>query len=203
MFKDIIEKRLEEKGNLKYSLVYVPEGNKPDYDTTYYSKNDDSTDDDNETLHLIDEYTSVVRDTSPTTTVKRFVSGSSDRDGVLKDVAEGTLEVLTSMKCLDEGVDVPRSEFAVFCASTGNPRQFIQRRGRILRTHPDKPFAVIHDLVVAPCMDQEDIDSYNVEKKLIDSELRRVRDFARLSLNFAESEKVLHDVIKYYNLSIF
>ena len=203
IFKEIIENRLTEKGNLKYSLIYVPEGNKPDNDTISYALNDDTSDDDNETLRLIDEYTKVVKDTSPKTTVKRFISGSSDRDSVLKDFADGTLEVLTSMKCLDEGVDVPRSEFAVFCASTGNPRQFIQRRGRILRKHPDKPFAVIHDLVVAPCMDHDDIDSFKAEQKLIDSELRRVRDFAKLSLNFADSEKALHDVVKYYNLSIF
>ena len=65
----------------------------------------------------------------------------------------GDIEVLTSMKCLDEGVDVPRSELAIFCASTGNPRQFIQRRGRILRKHPDKHIAIIHDLVVAPEFD--------------------------------------------------
>ncbi|MDQ9831353.1 helicase-related protein, partial [Acinetobacter baumannii] len=74
--------------------------------------------------------------------------GVNERNLILDQFANGEIEVLTSMKCLDEGVDVPRSEMAIFCASTGNPRQFIQRRGRILRKHPDKHMAVIHDLVV-------------------------------------------------------
>ena len=80
----------------------------------------------------------------------QFTSESIDRDSMLSDFANGNIDVLTSMKCLDEGVDVPRSELAIFCASTGNPRQFIQRRGRVLRTHKDKRYAVIHDLVVIP-----------------------------------------------------
>lgn len=70
------------------------------------------------------------------------------------------------MKCLDEGVDVPRSELAIFCASTGNPRQFIQRRGRILRKHPDKHIAIIHDLVVAPEFDSTE-ENYNMERNLL------------------------------------
>lgn len=136
LFKQIIQERLEDKGNLKYTLVYVPEGNRPDDNSADIFDNKDVIDDDEETLHLIDEYTSVVKSATPSTTVKQFISGSNERDKILADFASGELEVLTSMKCLDEGVDVPRSELAIFCASTGNPRQFIQRRGRILRTHP-------------------------------------------------------------------
>ena len=49
------------------------------------------------------------------------------------------------MKCLDEGVDVPRTEIAIFCSSTGNPRQYVQRRGRVLRLHDDKEKAIIYD----------------------------------------------------------
>ena len=86
------------------------------------------------------------------------------------------------MKCLDEGVDVPRSEMAIFCASTGNPRQFIQRRGRILRKHPDKHMAVIHDLVVVPEINSEQ-ENYAMERNLLQSELKRVHDFAILSEN--------------------
>ena len=106
------------------------------------------------------------------------------------------------MKCLDEGVDVPRSELAIFCASTGNPRQFIQRRGRILRKHPDKHMAIIHDLVVAPEV-QMGTASFNLEKSLLSNELRRVKNFALLSENSIDSVTELDDVMRYYGLSMF
>ena len=106
------------------------------------------------------------------------------------------------MKCLDEGVDVPRSELAVFCASTGNPRQFIQRRGRILRNHPDKHRAEIHDLVVAPVINAGD-ECFSMEQSLLKSELKRVRDFATMSENADYAYSELEEVLSYYGLSLF
>lgn len=202
LFKQIIQERLEDKGNLKYTLVYVPEGNRPDDNSADIFDNKDVIDDDEETLHLIDEYTSVVKSATPSTTVKQFISGSNERDKILADFASGELEVLTSMKCLDEGVDVPRSELAIFCASTGNPRQFIQRRGRILRTHPEKHMATIHDMVVAPEIDVNS-DSYELEKRLLEGELKRVRNFASLSENIDFTVNELDNVLQYYNLTLF
>lgn len=106
------------------------------------------------------------------------------------------------MKCLDEGVDVPRSEMAIFCASTGNPRQFIQRRGRILRKHPDKHLAVIHDLVVAPEIGSG-LENYNMERSLLRGELKRVRDFAVMSENADYAYTELEEILSYYNLPLF
>ncbi|MCR4602554.1 MAG: DEAD/DEAH box helicase family protein [Prevotella sp.] len=199
-FKNIIEQRYEEKGNLKYTLVYVPEGLKPDSIADVYDSSD-VVEDDAEADKLIDEFTQIVMNVSTTTTVRKFVSGQKNRDTILEDFANGDLEVLTSMKCLDEGVDVPRSEMAIFCASTGNPRQFIQRRGRILRTHKDKKYAYIHDLVVVPDIGADCVD-YEMERKLILSELKRVRDFASLSRNLDYSYTVLEEVLKFYNIPL-
>lgn len=199
-FKRIIEERLEEKGNLKYTLIYVPEGEESEQETYPYAARDQIRSVDNE--HLIDQYTRIISETDERTTVREFTSESKDRDLMLKQFAAGDLEVLTSMKCLDEGVDVPRSEFAVFCSSTGNPRQFIQRRGRILRMHPDKHMAVIHDLVVAPIINSSNA-AINVERNLLASELKRVQNFALLSDNSSDSVIELEDVIRYYGLSIF
>lgn len=70
------------------------------------------------------------------------------------------------MKCLDEGVDIPRTEQAIFCSSTGNPRQFIQRRGRILRKHDEKRFAKIFDLVVIPKVAVHGL-GYDIERNLV------------------------------------
>ncbi len=202
LFKQIIQERFEQRGNLKYTLVYVPEGNRPDDNNADIYDTKDIIEDDEETGHLIDKYTEIVKQSSPHTTVKQFISGSSERDRMLADFASGELEVLTSMKCLDEGVDVPRSELAIFCASTGNPRQFIQRRGRILRMHPDKHMATIHDMVVAPEIDVNS-DCFEMEKRLLESELKRVRNFALLSENIDFTVNELDSVLQYYNLTIF
>ena len=202
IFEEIIKKRMLEKRTLKYTLVYVPEGNKPDTNEADVFDKKDVIEEDEDSLHLIDEYTRIVRDIDPHIIVRKFTSETSDRDSMLKDFAEGKIDVLTSMKCLDEGVDVPRSELAIFCSSTGNPRQFIQRRGRVLRTHKDKHVSVIHDLIVVPdnCFSEE---SFELEKNLVAGELKRVRDFALLSENLYDADRELHDVLNHYNLSIF
>lgn len=202
VFQQIAQQRMEEKGNLKYTLVYVPEGNKPDNFEADIFDQSDTIESDPETEHLIDDFTRIVRDMDSHIIVRQFTSESTDRDAMLKRFASGSIDVLTSMKCLDEGVDVPRSELAIFCASTGNPRQFIQRRGRVLRTHKDKRFAIIHDLIVIPdnVFDEE---CYVLEKSLVQSELRRVRDFALLSENLNDTDNELQEVLNHYNLSIF
>ena len=202
IFREIMEQRYREKGNLKYTLVYVPEGNHPDDYNADKFTDTDNVGDDFESDHIIDTYTEIVRNISPTTTVKKFTSGIKERSSILDDFATGKLEVLTSMKCLDEGVDVPRSELAVFCASTGNPRQFIQRRGRILRNHPDKHRAEIHDLVVAPVINAGD-ECFSMEQSLLKSELKRVRDFATMSENADYAYSELEEVLSYYGLSLF
>ena len=200
IFEVILKDRFIEKGNLKYTLVYVPEGNKPDATADIF-ENSDTLESDDESAHLIDRYTQIVCGISKTTTVKEFTSNSSDRAKILEDFATGKLEVLTSMKCLDEGVDVPRSEMAIFCASTGNPRQFVQRRGRILRKHKDKHRAVIHDLIVAPWISTAE-DSYKMERNMLETELKRVRDFASLSENADYTYTELEDITSYYNLTV-
>lgn len=199
-FKNIILERRKETGNLKYTLVYVPEGNEPEYETFNYVSKDNEKENDED--HLIDQYTRIISQVDDKVTVRKFTSDSKDKDEMLKQFAMGELDVLTSMKCLDEGVDVPRSEVAIFCSSTGNPRQFIQRRGRILRTHSDKHIAIIHDLVVAPKINSS-TESYNVERNLLKNELKRVQNFALLSDNSIDSIKELEDVIDFYGLSIF
>ena len=202
VFQEIVRQRITDKGNLKYTLIYVPEGNRPDNFEADIFEHTDIIASDPDTEHLIDDFTRIVRDMDSHIVVRQFTSESKDRDAMLKGFADGSIDVLTSMKCLDEGVDVPRSELAIFCASTGNPRQFIQRRGRVLRTHKDKKFAIIHDLIVIPdnVFDEE---CYALEKSLVQSELRRVRDFALLSENLNDTDNELNEVLNHYNLSIF
>ncbi|MDR1182301.1 MAG: DEAD/DEAH box helicase family protein [Bacteroidales bacterium] len=203
VFNNILKEYYNKKHNLKYTLVYVPEGNDPNdyFETDFYTEKD-KTETDNEAVHLIDVFTKAVRDIDNRTTVRQFVSGIVERDEILEQFAKGDIDVLTSMKCLDEGVDVPRAEFAIFCASTGNPRQFVQRRGRILRQHPDKQFAYIHDLVVIPEINPNS-DSYEMERSMLKKELERVDNFSLLSENSSHTLDVLLDTMNHYNLNLY
>lgn len=203
VFLKILQKYYQEKKSLKYTLIYVPEGNEPDEygETDSYTYND-AIPDDEESLHLIDVYTQIVKDISDEVTVKMFTSSSTNRDELLDMFAIGNLHVLTSMKCLDEGVDVPRAELAVFCASTGNPRQFIQRRGRILRKHKDKEYAYIHDLVVVPEVSIGN-NCFNMERNLLKEELKRVNNFAESSENSSHTIDILQNIMNYYKLNLY
>lgn len=201
-FKEIINDLYREKGNLKYTMIYAPEGVCPD--DSYYNVVDDrdEIEDSGDEIPLINLYTMLVAETNKYTTVEQFTARETDRDRILRDFANGVTDVLVAMKCLDEGVDVPRAENAIFCASTGNPRQFIQRRGRILRIHENKSMAYIHDLVVVPYVDY-DIESFNMERSLLKRELLRVSDFAKIATNSSYTENVLKEIIEYYELNLY
>ena len=202
-FGEVLKEQYKKMGNLKYTLIYVPEGNDPNdyFETDYFSKADE-IEDDSDAVRLIDVYTEKVKDIDKRTTVREFTSATTDREHILEQFATGEIDALTSMKCLDEGIDVPRSEFAIFCASTGNPRQFIQRRGRILRTHRQKQFAYIHDLVVIPEINPNS-ESYKMERSMLKKELERVKNFALLSENSSHTMNTLLDTMNYYNLNLY
>lgn len=195
VLKDILNQEFSERGELKYTLIYVPEGLEPNYDDI------DDFVEDQEDVNLIDEYTKAVSRTDSGIMVKQYTSKTNNRSQVIKDFQNGVVDVLTSMKCLDEGVDVPRSELAIFCSSSGNPRQFIQRRGRVLRNHPDKVMAVIHDLVVVPNIGED--ATFEMEKNMIKKELERVVDFSSLSLNKIDTYNELRKVLDHYNLNLY
>ena len=86
---------------------------------------------------------------------------------------------MVSIKCLDEGVDIPAVSHALILASSQNPRQFIQRRGRVLRKVPGKNLAVIHDAIVVPV----DLEHEPEQASLLRAEFVRAMEFADSALN--------------------
>jgi len=194
-FKDILRSEFGKRKNLKYTLVYVPEGIEATFEETDFSI---ETEDEN---RLINEYTKAISETDDSIMVKQFTANSTNRDEILKNFEESKIHVLASMKCLDEGVDVPRSELAIFCASTGNPRQFIQRRGRVLRLAEGKIHATIHDLVVVPEIDPSE-NNFEMERNLVKKELERVVDFANLAMNKTDTYETFKEILDYYDLNL-
>jgi len=132
--------------------------------------------------------------------VSRFTARENrhERKRILESFRLGGIDAMVAIKCLDEGIDVPACSTAYILASARDPRQFVQRRGRILRRSPGKDTATIHDFIVVMPEDRQESSSY--AKKLIRSELARVAEFASLSLNRAHSYEILEDYLNAYDL---
>lgn len=121
-----------------------------------------------------------------------------ERETLRHQFESGELQGLVAIRCLDEGVDIPAIKTAVILSSSGNPRQFIQRRGRVLRPHPGKERATIFDMIVLP--PELDRKTLEVERNLLKKELRRFVEFADLADNAGEARMKLFNLQKRYGL---
>ena len=122
----------------------------------------------------------------------------TQRQTILENFKSGDIRSLVAIKCLDEGIDVPACSTAYILASSKNPRQFIQRRGRILRKSPGKDKAIIYDFVVV--LPPGDIGEEEKESNFFKGELLRVADFAKHSLNPISSLSPLNFWLDKYDL---
>ncbi len=126
------------------------------------------------------------------------------RKQLLNQFENGVLQGLVAIRCLDEGVDVPATQTAYILASSTNPREFVQRRGRVLRKHPNKKYSYIHDFIVIPRnpqeIDQLDTVTFNIERKMMTRELRRFREFAELAINGPQASLKVLEFAEMYNL---
>ena len=126
--------------------------------------------------------------------VSQFTSreNAEKRKLLQKEFAEGKqMQALVAIRCLDEGVNIPSIETAFILASSTNPKEYIQRRGRVLRLAEGKRSATIYDFVTLP-MPAEDIGDYPPDiaassKSLVSRELARMKDFAAIAENPAET----------------
>ncbi len=127
------------------------------------------------------------------------LSDEEDRKTILKKFADGSLDALVAIKCLDEGVDVPATKNAIIMASTGNPREYIQRRGRILRRFPGKEYAILYDFFIEPGSVTSGRES---NQNIFDIEYKRFKEFADLSINKEENYKLMQQIINKSNLRV-
>lgn len=116
-----------------------------------------------------------------------------EREIMKQQLITGELQGIVAIHCLDEGVDIPMITNAVILASSSNPRQFIQRRGRILRPYQGKKEANLFDMIVIPPVLERDI--WEVEKGLMKKELTRLIEFAKLAQNAEEAHQILNIIL--------
>lgn len=115
------------------------------------------------------------------------------------------LQAIVAIKCLDEGVNIPGIRTAFILASTTNPKEYIQRRGRVLRKAPNKDIAEIYDFVTLP-RPLDEVSSLTTEqaqrdKALVKNELARIKEFGRLSENSMISNELIWDIEEAYHLT--
>ena len=111
-------------------------------------------------------------------------------------------QFLVAVKCLDEGVDLPACDSAILVSSSRSTREFIQRRGRILRKHHSKEFSIIHDIIILPFTTMD--DAYNLtesEEDFIKNELDRINQFAQNAINKDKILQEISHINRLFNLS--
>jgi superfamily II DNA or RNA helicase len=109
---------------------------------------------------------------------------AGERKKIMDNFLNGNIDALVSMKVLDEGIDIPLCRTAYILASTRNPRQYVQRRGRILRKHASKEYAVIYDFLIKPA---RGFQNSKASISLMEAEEARAHDFRRLAQNKTET----------------
>ncbi len=115
------------------------------------------------------------------------------------------IQALVAIRCLDEGVNIPSIKIAFILASSTNPKEYIQRRGRVLRKFPGKQYAIIYDFITLPrpldvvsITDKEDL---KMDLSLVKREMTRIRDFSSIAKNPAESDRLILEIEDAYELS--
>lgn len=194
-----LEKAIQPYIHDKHILVYCGA-------TTMLSENADISDTDNEDIRQIEAVSSLLGNKLGMKTA-RFTSdeGVDERSTLKKEFARGDLQALVAIKCLDEGVNIPAIKTAFILASTTNPKEYIQRRGRVLRKHKDKEFAVIYDFITLPHpiggVHYLTEAQRKLELTLVKNELKRAEEFARISRNRPEAMKIIEPIKEAYAIN--
>jgi superfamily II DNA or RNA helicase len=122
-----------------------------------------------------------------------------NRQKVLRQFADGDIQVLVAIHCLDEGVDIPATKTAFFLASTTNPKEFVQRRGRILRKARGKTHADVLDFIVVPATEHAHLRR-EADLSLLRREMPRFAEFAASASNEFEARATLRDILDAFEM---
>ena len=142
--------------------------------------------------------------------ISKFTSEESAKERESLKIAfdEGKqMQALVAIRCLDEGVNIPSIKTAFILASSTNPKEYVQRRGRVLRKYPGKSQADIYDFITLPVdldvAQNMDPDVLRSVKGLVLREMVRMKDFATISENPWEVDGLINKIEDVYGLNTF
>lgn len=195
MLEEVIQPYIHDK----HILVYCGA-------TKGLEQNQDRSDVDSEDIRQIDMVTDLLGNKLGMD-VSQFTSKESveEREVLKREFSAGdTLKVLIAIKCLDEGVNIPKIKTAFILASTTNPKEYIQRRGRVLRLAEGKEYAEIYDFITLPYGIEEvtSLTAAQVKRNstLVKNELRRAEEFSRIAVNMVESASLIDEIKDAYGI---
>jgi len=177
-FRDVINKLVEE-GNIKYTFIFCIDSN---------------------------QLRSVKKHLDDLNVYYSQITGKENPDQrriIIKEFEKGNIDVLLSMGILDEGINIPDAKNAIILSSSTNPREYVQRRGRVLRTTKDEnKVANIYDFLVIPPIESIIGNMYDIEKNIVRKELTRSFLFVKYSKNKLDvfSNTKLKDLVNYFGL---
>lgn len=137
--------------------------------------------------------------------VQRFTADESlqERQNIKEYFKDGLYQAVTAIRCLDEGVNIPGIDTAFILSSSRNPKEFIQRRGRLLRRSTGKEKAVIYDFVTLPRNLFNVLPSdFEEDRSVILGELARINEFGKLAMNRESAESMMNEIMLAYDTYI-
>ena len=139
--------------------------------------------------------------------ISKFTSeeDAAERERIKADFDEGEhLQAVVAIRCLDEGVNIPSIKTAFIMASSTNPKEYVQRRGRVLRLFKGKTHAVIYDFITLPfaleATDLVEQDVLESGKSLALREIMRMKDFAAIAENPFDSDDLISQIQSAYGI---
>ena len=120
------------------------------------------------------------------TTPDSRYGGLTERQQIIKLFKSRLYKALVAIKCLDEGIDIPTASRGILLSSSTNPREYVQRIGRIIRQDSSKTFAYLYDICV-DSMDSLSGDSLDLEKRIRRNEQKRLQEIAANAINSSEA----------------
>lgn len=174
--------------------------------TTVLDSNQESMEVDDDEIRQIDLVTDVLGNKF-NMKVSQFTSKEDveERNVLKHEFADGNnLQALIAIKCLDEGVNIPKIKVAFILASTTNPKEYIQRRGRVLRLAEGKEYAEIYDFITLP-RPLDEVPNLTEEQMkreltLVKNELCRAEEFARIAMNGVSANALLDEIKEAYDI---
>lgn len=185
-----------------YMLVYCGATTLNSYEKDYSATNNDD-------LRQIETITRLLGNELGMNVSKFTASENMAERRAIKEYFETgkDLQAIVAIKCLDEGVNIPAIQKAFILASTTNPKEYIQRRGRVLRLSPQtgKRFAEIYDFITLPRGIDETYGltkaDVMAEASLARNEVKRLKEFSRLAMNPVESYKLIDEISEAYYIN--